>query len=271
MSGLLGPPGDSPRASASESVAANPLLDAFNEAIGSGADLDDMRSQLIARYGFAIPSDEALAAISRCSPLGVVEIGAGTGYWAYLLQQVGSMLSPSTSNRRPPAQNRWFASTRPWHPVHHGDYDVAGHHPERTLLIVWPTKNEIWAATAVERYHDAGGACLVYVGEGPGGRTGDDVFHALLGELTTCVQCEYGSTTSPCICSVEARWRRTETIALPHWPGYHDDLHIYTRRADRARRRWRNGIDHKLVLDDSPPGPTALIAVRLEHSSTPER
>jgi hypothetical protein len=141
----------------------------------------------------------------------------------------------------PAAQNRWFAGTRAWHPVHHGDHDVVGHHAERTLLVVWPTKNEMWAATAVERYHDAGGECLVYVGEGPGGRTGDDVFHALLGELTMCVECEYGSTTSPCICSVEARWRRSETVALPHWPDYHDDLDIYTRRLRRARPRWRRG------------------------------
>lgn len=239
MSGLLGPPGDRPRAWASQSVATNPLLDAFNEAIAAGVDLDDTRSQLIARFGFAIPSEEALGAILRCSPRGVVELGAGTGYWAYLLQQLGLDVVAFDIAPAPDGQNRWFTGRRAWHPVHRGDYDVVGHHPERTLLVVWPTKNEIWAATAVERYYDAGGECLVYVGEGPGGRTGDDVFHALLGELTSCVQCEYGSTTSPCVCGVEARWRRSETVPLPHWPGYHDDLHIYTRRAHGARPRRR--------------------------------
>src|SRR6266540_6122950 len=139
---------------------------------------------------------------------------------------------------RAPATGPTCSISQPWHPVHHGDHDVAGEHPHRTLLIVWPTKNEIWAATAVERYYDADGECLVYVGEGPGGRTGDDVFHALLGELTSCIQCDYGSTTSPCTCSVEARWRRTETVALPHWPDYHDDLHIYHRQPPGSRQRW---------------------------------
>ena len=240
MSGLHGPRGNRPRASACrQPVATNPLLAAFKQAIETGADIEDTRSQLIARFGFAIPSEEALDAISRCSPRGVVELGAGTGYWAYVLQQVGLDVVAFDSAPAPAAQNRWFAGTRAWHPVHRGDHDVVGHHPERTLLVVWPTKNEIWAATAVDRYYDAGGECLVYVGEGPGGRTGDDVFHALLGELTSCVQCAYGSTTSPCICTVEARWRRSETVPLPHWPGYHDDLHIYTRRAHGARPRSR--------------------------------
>ena len=241
MSGLHEPSGDTPGASAIQSVAANPLLDAFKEATASVSDMDATRSQLIARYGFAIPSDEALGAISRCSPRGVIEVGAGTGYWAYVLRQAGVDVVAFDIAPAPAAQNKWFAGTRPWHPVQHGDYDVVGHQPERTLLVVWPTKNEIWAAMAAELYHDAGGECLLYVGEGPGGRTGDDVFHALLGELTTCVQCEYGSTTSPCICSVAARWRRSETVALPHWPGYHDDLHIYTRRGHKARPRWRRG------------------------------
>ena len=240
MSGLLGPPGDSPRASASEFAATNPLLDAFNEAIGTGADLDDRRSHLIARYAFAVPSDEAIAAISRRSPRGVVELGAGTGYWAYVLEQVGVDVVAFDIAPAPDRQNRWFAGSRAWHSLQHGDHDVVGHHSDRTLLVVWPPKNAAWPATAVERYHDADGECLVYVGEGPGGRTGDDVFHALLGDFTTCLQCEYGSTTSPCVCNVEARWRRSATVTLPHWPGYLDDLHVYTRRADRARPRWRN-------------------------------
>ena len=231
-------------ASPCPSTLLNPLLDAFNQAMVAGAGIDDTRRVMIARFGFAIPTDQALVAIGRCSPAGVVEIGAGTGYWAHLLQQRGVDVAAFDIEPAPSPQNPWFAGTRPWHPVQHGDHDVAGRHPDRTMLIVWPTRNEIWAASAVERYLDAGGACVIYVGEGPGGHTGDDVFHALLGELTTCAQSVYGSTTSPCICSVAARCRRTETIALPHWPGYTDDLRIYTRQApprpSGRRRRWVN-------------------------------
>lgn len=220
----------------------NPLLDAFNETMAAGADIDNTRAALIARYGFAIPTDQALDQIDRWSPAGVVEVGAGTGYWAKLLRGRGVDVAAFDIEPAPSRQNPWFADTQPWHPVHCDDHSVAGRYPDRTLLIVWPTKNEIWPAAAVEQYHDSGGVCVVYVGEGPGGRTGDDVFHALLGELTTCAQCRYGSTTSPCICGVTAQWERTETIALPNWPGYKDGLHIYTRRAlrrSRSRRRRR--------------------------------
>ena len=241
MSAPRQPPAEWPVGSASQNVLANPLLDAFEMATAAGGDIDGVCSQLITRYGFAVPSDEALTAIERCSPRGVVELGAGTGYWAFLLQQRGVDVVAFDVEPAPSAQNEWFAGTQPWHPVHRGDHDVVGQHPERTLLIVWPTKNEIWAATALERYYDAGGECVAFVGEGPGGRTGDDVFHALLGELTTCLQCDYGSTTSPCICSAEARWSRSETVALPHWSGYHDDLHIFNRRPLGTRPpRWRS-------------------------------
>ncbi len=217
----------------------NPLLDVFNRAMATSGDNQDTRTAMIARYGFAIPTDDALDAIMQCSPAGVVEIGAGTGYWAHLLAQRGIDVVAFDIEPAPSQDNAWFAGTTPWHPVHRGDHHVVGRHPDRTLLLVWPTKNEIWPAEAITQHHNAGGTYLVYVGEGPGGRTGDDVFQALLGELTTCTQCEHESVTSPCICGVAALWQRIETIPLPHWPGYRDDLHVYTRQALKTRpRRW---------------------------------
>lgn len=245
MSELHGSPANAPDvAPARRSVAGNPLLDAFRNAMTVRTDIDDARTEAIARYGFAIPSDEAIGAIQRCSPEGVIEVGAGTGYWASLLQRRGVDVVAFDIEPAPSPQNTWFAGTRPWHPVHHGDHDIVRAHSERTLLIVWPTKNETWAATALERYHDAGGQRVVFVGEGPGGRSGDATFHAMLGELSSCVQCVYGATREPCICGVGARWHRIETIKLPHWPGFFDDLQIYARESPveggRRRRRSRS-------------------------------
>lgn len=209
---------------------ANPLLDLFEVSMTRRAQIVEMRNTSIAKYAFAIPTVQALDRIRECSPGGVVEIGAGTGYWAHALHQRGVDVEAYDIEPAPSLRNAWFAGTPPWYRVQRRDDGVAGEHPGRTLLIVWPTKNEIWAAAAVERYFEAGGMCVVHVGEGPGGRTGDDVFHALLGELVTCAQCAYGSTTSPCICDVTAQWCRTETIVLPHWTGYHDDVHVYSPR-----------------------------------------
>ena len=63
----------------------NPLLDLHRRAQGrAGA-----REQAIARYGFAVPNDEALDLIVAWSPEGVVELGAGVGYLARLLADRG--------------------------------------------------------------------------------------------------------------------------------------------------------------------------------------
>jgi hypothetical protein len=230
------------------STAANPLLEAFHAAAALGPDTDERRTAAISTYGFAIPCEEALDAIERWSPDGVVEIGAGTGYWAGLLHRRGVDVVAFDIEPAPSPRNAWFAGTQPWHPVHPGDHDRVREYPGRTLLLVWPTNNEIWAAAALEAYREAGGRCVVFVGEGPGGRTGDAVFHAMLGELTSCLQCGYRAMREPCICGVEARWRRTETVALPQWPGFADALRVYVRAesgdgGDRRRRsgRWRAG------------------------------
>jgi hypothetical protein len=218
----------------------NPLLDAYERAVADPpADADALRSELIARYAFAIPTDEALDAIRAVSPRGVVEIGAGTGYWARLLHDRGVEVAAYDLAPAPSGDNPWFAGTEPWHPVDRGDHTAAALHPERTLLIVWPTRNEVWAAATLDAYRDAGGSTVTYVGDGPGGHTGDDVFHARLGQLSTCAQCTYRSANSPCICGIGPQWRHTNTVPLPQWPGYLDDLHMFVRdEQPRGTARW---------------------------------
>ena len=216
----------------------NPLLDFYNAAIALPATATQARTDAIRTYGFSIPTDDALEHIERRSPGGVVEIGAGTGYWAHLLDRRGVDVRAFDIDPAPSSANKWFAGTQPWHRVEIGDHTVVDQSATRTLVIVWPTKNEAWASAALERYHTAGGRCVVFVGELGGGRTGDEAFHAHLGNIDLCLQCEYGVLTSPCICDIQQLWTRQTTVVLPHWPGYDDDLHIYI-RLDRptARRR----------------------------------
>jgi hypothetical protein len=182
---------------------------------------------LTARYAFAIPTDAALRAIADASPTGVIELGAGTGYWASLLHEAG--VDVVAFDRAPPGSpdNNWFHSSTPWFPVEEGDEAVVDRHADRTLLIVWPTRDEVWPAEAIERFYVAGGTTVVYVGEAPGGATGDLRFHRLLGEVDLCLACAYGIRDYPCVCDVTAQWQRVRTVALPHWPGQHDDLHVY--------------------------------------------
>ena len=46
------------------------------------------RESFTQRYAFAIPSEEALTTIAELGP--ILEVGAGTGYWAYELAKCGA-------------------------------------------------------------------------------------------------------------------------------------------------------------------------------------
>ena len=200
---------------------------------------DQVRVDVVRRFAFAVPTAEAVEAVRRFAPEGVVEIGAGTGDWAYVMAQTGIDVAAFDVAPAPNPDRKWFGTTASWHPVQLGDESTVERFPDRALLLVWPTRNEVWPADALARYRRAGGCRVIYVGEGPGGRTGDDVFHARLGDLIGCSQCRLGAVLSPCICTVTADWQRRGTVALPHWPGYHDDVHLY-KPADppRDRHRW---------------------------------
>jgi hypothetical protein len=212
-----------------------PLRDAHRRATAGDA---AARDEGIARYGFGLPTDEAIDLIAAWSPGGVVELGAGTGYWAHLLATRGLDVVAYDADPPPSATNPWFAGRQPWHPVLAGDERSAARHASRTLLLVWPTRGSVWAADAVESFHDAGGTRLVYVGEGPGGRTGDLRFHALLGTAGRCLACTYGVTDAPCTCDVSPLWRRRQSLDLPHWPEHDDQLEVYEARPPRGGPGW---------------------------------
>lgn len=196
-----------------------------------------LQEDAVQRFGFAVPTVAALDAISACSPGGVVEIGAGTGYWAAQLAHRGVDVLAVDLHPPPDLDNPWFAGSPTWFPVESGDERVAGEQPSRCLLLVWPTKNEMWPADALALHHRAGGRHAVYVGEPAGGRTGDAVLHALIGEAGNCVACTYGITDSPCTCDVQPLWRGVARIGLPAWQADDVGLHVLE-RVEATSGRW---------------------------------
>lgn len=205
----------------------NPLLDEFLRLDDEARASADVRHVLVARYAFAIPTDDVLRHICDAAPDGIVEVGAGTGYWARLLDDRGCRVRAYDIAPPPSPENHWFASSTPWHEVGAGNEDVVDSAPPAALLLVWPTRNETWATAAAQRYYAAGGSTLVYVGEGPGGRSGDDTFHAVVGEIAECLNCNYGVETVPCICGITPLWQRVAELQIPAWPGYHDTVRLY--------------------------------------------
>lgn len=207
----------------------NPLREMHASSRGAAT----RRDEAVERYSFAIPTEQAVGAIAARSPAGVVEIGAGLGYWARVLGEAGVDVAAYDIAPPPSENNRWYAGSDPWHPVEFGDPSVVRRHPDRTLLLVWPTRNETWAADALALHHHALGTTVAVVSEPPGGRTGDDTFHAMLGHIPQCLACRYRSSGSACTCGVPVLWTRVETVELPQWFGVHDSLGIYTRAVDR--------------------------------------
>ena len=189
------------------------------------------RAAAVRRFAFAIPDNAALAAIERCAPNGVVEIGAGTGYWAAQLNRRGVDVVAYDPAPAPSDASRWFAGTPPWFAVRAGDHRMVEVHADRCLLLVWPSRNETWAAEAIERYHEAGGDTVVFVGEGPGGRTGDDRFQVLIGELDRCYQCTFGLLDVACVCGTSPLFTAAEHVRIPTWQGFDDSL-LVLRRID---------------------------------------
>jgi hypothetical protein len=169
------------------------------------SDRVDRRWALSSVYAFAIPTDEALALIASFGP--VVEIGAGTGYWAMLLRSRGCDVL--AYDELGAAWEGWFPAGTTYTEVEKGDVDKAAEHADRTLLLVWPPYASTMVLDALTAYREAGGRRLIYVGEPHGGCTGDDGFHEAL----------------------DADWAETHKLTIPQWLEISDYLAVYERRA----------------------------------------
>ncbi len=161
----------------------NPLLEAYEHAGGRGGAEGADRDALIARYGFSVPTDEALRLVARFAAKGVVEVGAGSGYWARLLHEAGVDVVAYDLEPPPSPANRWFAGSPPWYPMDGADETVVEHHVERTLVMMWPTRKETWAARAAERFHAVGGRHPDLRRGGPGGPDGRRLLSRPAGRL----------------------------------------------------------------------------------------
>ncbi|WP_051899358.1 hypothetical protein [Sciscionella sediminilitoris] len=155
-------------------------------------------------YAWAIPNDEALTAINSHAPHGLVELGAGNGYWASLLRERD--VDVLAYDPAPPGTPSDSHDGHAWSEVLTGNHTAIDHHGDRTLLLVWPSYDKPWAAEAVQRYT---GNTVCYVGEPAGGCTGDARLHELLGD--------------------QSRFTVIDTVPIPQWFGFNDTLHIYQR------------------------------------------
>ena len=176
----------------------NPYLEEFERLSFYGADHFHIRSELVCKFSWAIPNEEAIKTLCELEPL--VEIGAGTGYWAWMIRQAGGRIN---AYDKKPGNNRWAKGTHTV--VHEGRQRCAKRYPDHALMLGWPMYADPMAAECLELYK---GETLAYMGEGYGGCTGDNRFHKLL----------------------EERFVETQCVDIPQWYGIHDTLTVWKRK-----------------------------------------
>jgi hypothetical protein len=161
------------------------------------------KSHVAATYAWAVPTDDAIATISRHARQ-IVEIGSGSGYWAWMLEQAG--IRVQAFDAAPPRLT--------WHPVLPGTGTDAARYPDHTLLLCWPPWGTDMAFDALRGYS---GHTVVYIGEWMLG-SADARFFALL-----C-----------------AEFDAVDGAELPQWYMRDDRLLVFRRR--RAKAWLANGV-----------------------------
>jgi hypothetical protein len=154
------------------------------------------RNSLVFKYSWAIPDENALKIISKYSP--IIEIGAGLGYWASLLNQAGCDIICFDDGT-------WKNKRDKYYKVECRNEWVIPEYQNRTLFLCWPPYDNDMAYTALRLYQ---GETLIFVGEGYGGCTGNDRFFKEL----------------------KSFWELSEDIYIPQWDGLRDCLYIYNRK-----------------------------------------
>lgn len=174
----------------------NPYLDLFEFLAQKSSPqfLSSIRRKVIWSYAWAIPNDQAITALNELGPL--IEIGAGSGYWSWMIQQVrGDILAFDHNSKAPPH----------WCEVLPGDEMQIEEFPSRTLFLCWPPNESSMASRCLELYS---GKIVAFVGEKSSGVTADHPFHQRMDqEFQVC-----------------------QKIEIPQWPDCRDALYIYRRK-----------------------------------------
>lgn len=179
----------------------SPAYLAHYKALSGRDDFSNGWHELVRAYSEAIPTLEALKLLATLSPL--VELGAGAGYWARLLRDLGTEVV--AYDPAEPESNKWTAKLPAWTEVRLGDAAAAlTEHPDRVPFACWPPRPYGYMNDVFRTYH---GTTIALITDGRFLAKED---HA-----------------DPLYDVLESEWKLEERVQLPHWPGRHDSLMIW--------------------------------------------
>lgn len=132
------------------------------------------RDWFVIYFAWAIPNHDAIQYLCKQSP--IVEVGAGSGYWAHRIAAEGGQIA-ATDPRFWDTQAKALdiVYPEPWCVIHKIPSQFVSFPPGATLFICWPGYMEKWPAKLLQRYP---GTDVIYVGDDS--LCADDGFHEML-------------------------------------------------------------------------------------------
>lgn len=151
------------------------------------------RQRLVETYSWAVPTRDVINYCAQFDKL--IEVGAGSGYWAHLIDEAGGTVLPIDSD--PPSETYCYVEE-------YSAAEYAESISDMPVLMVWPPAKSDMAYTVIDQRPPH----ICYVGEERGGCTGSDVFFDI-------IQREYGLVGR---------------LELPSYAGVSDDFYHYVRK-----------------------------------------
>lgn len=171
------------------------------------------RGELVRKFAWAIPNDRALDLLSRNAP--IVEMGAGRGYWAWVLRNGGVDIDAYDGFER---GGFGYTATHVWTDVTPGGPEILSEYPkDHTLFLCWPPYDDMFAVQCLIEYR---GNDIIYIGESSMGCTANATFFWMLSQI----------------------YEEVDNLEIPYWYGIHDMMHHY-----KKLQKYRDLVGKKLV------------------------
>lgn len=190
-------------------------IDVFDPTVNEEARLKEFNSvnmETAEQYAWAIPDNRALHILTQFGP--IVEMGAGRGYWARLLQLKGVDIVCFDLNV---TTNATCEENKSWLEVSQGTPKDLAKHADRALMLAYPDDfDESDDSMALECLDHYNGEVVLHIGE-------------FLGH-TLCLPDPWGRTSAPEFqVRLAATYHKVLQVPLPNWHSSMDCLSVWKR------------------------------------------